>query len=261
VPQPLAPSPPPLSPAPTQAPAAAKAGITVGSLLAALAPVPWSLATPSLPGPGRVVLGGVAGSGGPATALRRAVDAAAKGASVAWRVRSFSGPYCGAVNAVRAADAGRFAMMLKGNAVRLRKNDNIVMDVTMPDFPAHLLIDYFASDGSLTHLVSDDGGHVSIMTGTGWKTTGPTHDYPANAAVTVGQPDPKTHEGSWQVDEPFGTDMIVAIATETPLFSAPRPADETVAAYLPALTAAIAAAQSSGQRVASQVLLLDTTAH
>ena len=164
------------------------------------------------------------------------------------------------LNDRRPADAGRFGMVLKGNVVQLRKNDNIVMQFAMPDFPAHLQIDYFSSDGSLTHLVADDGVHISIMTSGGWKVMGPSHIYRAGSAVPIGEPDPKTHDGSWQVDEPFGTDMIVAIASEAPLFTAPRPVDDTNAAYLPALQAALEAARSRGERAASQALILDTTA-
>jgi hypothetical protein len=51
----------------------------------------------------------------------------------------------------------------------------------------------------------------------------------------------------------------MAIASEVPLFTAPRSSDETVAAYLPALQSALDAAQSRGQHVASQALIVETT--
>jgi serine/threonine-protein kinase len=229
------------------------------SLLAALAPVGCTLASADMQDASHIVLDGIAGSGAPETALHRAANEAAGALNLSWGVRSFSGPYCDALNVIRPAGAGRFGMALKGNAVRLRKNDNIVMQFTMPDFPAYLQIDYFASDGSLTHLVADDGARVSIMTSSGWKVMGPSRSYRAGATVSVGEPNTKSRDGSWQVDEPFGTDMIMAIASEAPLFTAPRSIDETAAAYLPALQSALDAAQSHGQRVASQALIVKTT--
>jgi serine/threonine-protein kinase len=250
-PQPASPPPAPLAP-----PAALQ--VTPASMLAALGGVGCSLATPGMPDAGHVVLDGIAGSGTPETTLRRLATEAAGGLPLSWRVRTFSGPYCDALNVIRPADAGRFGMALKGNAVQLRKNDNIVIQFTMPDFPAHLQIDYFSSDGSVTHLVGDDGANVSIMTSDGWKVIGPSHVSRSGAAMPIGEPDPKTHDGSWQVDEPFGTDMIVAIASEAPLFGALRAADDTTAAYLPALQAALGA-RSRGERVASQALIVDTT--
>jgi eukaryotic-like serine/threonine-protein kinase len=265
IPAPAA-APVPTSPEPMPAPslqpvppASPTPQITRASLLAALAPVGCTLASADVQDASHIVLDGIAGSGAPETALRRAANDAAGGLNVSWGVRSFSGPYCDALNVIRPAGAGRFGMVLKGNVVRLRKNDNIVMQFTMPDFPAYLQIDYFASDGSLTHLVADDGARVSIMTSSGWKVMGPSRSYRAGTTVSVGEPNTKSQDGSWQVDEPFGTDMILAIASEAPLFTAPRSTDETAAVYLAALQAALDSAQSHGKRVASQALIVETT--
>jgi hypothetical protein len=61
------------------------------------------------------------------------------------------------------------------------------------------------------------------------------------------------------VDAPFGTDMIVAIAASAPLFSSPRPADESVPAYLQALRAALDEAQRKGTKISANAILVQTT--
>jgi serine/threonine-protein kinase len=230
-------------------------------LRGALQPIGCTLADVQLPDPGHVILGGLAGAGQPETALRNAIAAAAPAASLTWQARTFTGPYCAALDVLRGAADPRYPMLrmaLKDNASRLLQNDHIVMQFTMPDFPAHLLVDYFASDGSITHLVVDTGSNVQVMTDTGWRISGPSHLYQPGELVTIGEPDPKTGEVGWAVDEPFGTDMIVAIASSVPLFTAARPTDDPPATYLRDLQAALNAATASGAYVITQAILLDT---
>ena len=60
------------------------------------------------------------------------------------------------------------------------------------------------------------------------------------------------------LDEPFGTDMIVTIVSETPLFREPRPVSDAGSAYFRALRTALAAAQARGTRLSGQALLLES---
>jgi eukaryotic-like serine/threonine-protein kinase len=269
-PAPAAPPSPPLAaaPAPAIVPPPAPpppAPVSLASLRAALRPVACTLATPQLPEPGRVMLDGISGSDAEA-ALRRAVTEAAPSAALNWRVKTFNGPYCGALDVLRPINDGEarpaeaLGMALKGNVTRLRRNDKIVLQFTMPDYPAHLQVDYFASDGSLAHLVTDDGSNVRVMTGNGLKIAGPSRVYRPGTTVTIGEPDPKSGDGAWAVDEPFGTDMIVGIASSAPLFAASRRADDTPADYLRDLKDALAQTQVRGLRVATQAVLLETAA-
>jgi hypothetical protein len=52
--------------------------------------------------------------------------------------------------------------------------------------------------------------------------------------------------------------MIVAIASSVPLFSAPRPQDDTAKAYLAALTHALQAAQKASAKIAVGAMLVTT---
>jgi hypothetical protein len=56
-------------------------------------------------------------------------------------------------------------------------------------------------------------------------------------------------EAGWVVDEPLGTDLVLAIASEAPLFAAPRGA-ERVQGFETALRAALESARAAGRRVA-----------
>ena len=65
----------------------------------------------------------------------------------------------------------------------------------------------------------------------------------------------------WQVDEPYGTDMIIALASPAPLFATPRPQFEPASDYLPALQGAIEAAERQHAPLAAAALLVLTTEH
>ena len=63
---------------------------------------------------------------------------------------------------------------------------------------------------------------------------------------------------AWTIGEPYGTDMIMAIASSEPLFDRPRPSNaETVSVYLRDLQAAIERARQRGVRLAGAAVTLD----
>jgi hypothetical protein len=60
------------------------------------------------------------------------------------------------------------------------------------------------------------------------------------------------------ISEPYGTDMIIAVASSDPLFDRPRPANaETAGVYVRDLQAAIDAVQQRGARVAGAAVTLE----
>ncbi len=147
---------------------------------------------------------------------------------------------------------------MKDDVTRLRHDDRIVLRIVMPEFAGHLQIDYLSSDGAVTHLLSDDGSVLRVMTTTGWKEIGPSRRFAAGEEVVEGGEAGATEGNGWAVDEPFGIDMIVAIASETPLFGTARPASDGATAYFRDLRAALAAAEALGRRVSAQAVLLET---
>jgi serine/threonine-protein kinase len=119
----------------------------------------------------------------------------------------------------------------------LRRGDLLRFQVTMPAWPAHLYVAYFMKSGEVAHLV-------------------PSRQQAAGAVVPLGDPVPGFP--GWEVDEPFGTDLMVVMASEQPLFPGRRPGIEQQDAYLRGLSEAIAAARARGSRVAVRPVVIET---
>ena len=180
-------------------------------------------------------------------ALHRAV-AAADPAAANWQVQSFDGPYCPALDVLRpVADAvGRersgMEMGQVGGPASLKDNDVIALRLTMPGFGGFLHVEYLQNDGTVAPQVPGPGY--------------PSQTYAARAQVDLGAPR-QDFEG-WHVGPPFGTDMIVAVASTAPLFSRPLPDSQPLPAYLTSLQAAMDALRRRGGSVAAAVVVLDT---
>ena len=72
---------------------------------------------------------------------------------------------------------------------------------------------------------------------------------------------PRAGFPGWEVSEPFGTDLLVAVASEGPLFTgAPRPLVESQDAYLAALNEALRASRAAGRRVMVRPAVIETVA-
>ncbi|MGH7120925.1 MAG: serine/threonine-protein kinase [Acetobacteraceae bacterium] len=242
----VTPAGPPQS-APVVASVAASPAAIAKALASAIAPIPCTLVNGSVATAGSVSLAGLAGNGAPA-ALHQALFNAAPTAAVNWKVTTFSGgaaaTYCQVLNLLRpvaasfGAPGGGFTLGLKSGKTVLSDGDPIAFHLSMPEFPAWLTVDYFASDGSVAHLDPGPGNPARLEE--------------AGAALLLhGTP-------AWTVGPPYGRDMIVAIASAKPLFATKRPESERASAYLPALAAALDAAQSRGEHLDGTAFLLET---
>jgi serine/threonine-protein kinase len=243
LPSPPAENQPPVPPpAPIPVPFDAAAARTALAALALSAPC--ALPRFGVAEDGAVNVSGMVGAGDPDAALRDAVRAAAPGASLAWGARQVDGPYCDVFNIVRpiAQPSGPFLnLALKDDLTRLKAHDSVLPVVRLPEFPSYLLVDYFSHDGSVAHLYPVRGV--------------PNPPFGGNAVVRLGT----TTKDRVEVGPPFGTDVIVAIASSVPLFPpAAAREDETMDTYLPALRGAIDAAQRRNAKVTGRALVLDT---
>ncbi len=189
-------------------------------------------------------ISGLAGAGAPQLALNAAVQSLPDAAGLTNNTQTIDGPYCNALNAIRPyhplyADAGEMlGLNLAGGKTTLRDGDLITVVQKMPGYAGYLETDYFSSDGSVLHLYPTPTDAQTMLA--------------AGATKTLGDP---SHGGaSWQVSAPYGTDMIIAIASSVPLFTTLRPQDENASDYLPALRAALQNAVSSGAKVAVAAL-------
>jgi serine/threonine-protein kinase len=192
-----------------------------------------------------VVVSGIVGRGSESMLRQMAHDALPANASdesYGLRLDAFDGPYCDVLDTIRPQAAIPVGLSLRDGGTRLVEDQYILPRVTMPGFSAWTQLDYFSSDGSLAHLQPSRQA--------------PAKQLAAGSSVTIGT----TGKDGWQVNPPFGTDMIVAITTSSPLFTPERPEDDSVAAYLAALRSTIDAAARKGVRIAAGAFLVQTVA-
>jgi hypothetical protein len=221
-PRPRGPAPPNLS----AAAAAAAVAPDCGLLAAAADETSVTVAGVLRRGQERLVQGMLDAFGVPADAVRLRLD-------------PFEGPYCGALSAVL-MDAGmpppdsppRVGLL---GARPLPEGDRLRLRVEMPEWPAHLSVFFLMVSGEAAALVSD-----------------PQPRPPGAGAVLE---DPR-----WKIAAPFGTDLLLVVASETPLFERRRPAVEKLEDFTPALAAALQRARRAGMRVAARAVVVETAA-
>jgi len=183
---------------------------------------------------GQPVITGLAGAGAPQATYSAALGALPSGLTVIDHTQTFDGPYCDELNAIRPyhvlfGSPDRLSLGLQGGKTTLHDGDLITIVQTMPSFTSYMETDYFSNDGSVFHLAPK---------------------------VSPGQTSLTQPLGS--VSAPYGTDMIISIASSAPLFPTPRPQDESAADYLPLLRQAMQNAVSSGAQVSVDAIQVNT---
>jgi serine/threonine-protein kinase len=148
-------------------------------------------------------------------------------------------------------NAGRLALHLPGDPAWLKKDEYIRPRVTMADFRGEMRVDYLDRDGHVQHLypqLADPAEHLAAD---------PPRVFAPGETLSLGEPGPDNR--GWQVDVPFGTDVIIAIASEEPLFARPRPANvEKAATYLRDLKTAVDMARSRGLHITATAMPVET---
>jgi serine/threonine-protein kinase len=234
-------------PAETQPPPRPK--ISPAAVSAALQAVPCSFIGGEVVPPGdSATLNGLVGKGPAEDAARKAVATAAPGAKIDWHVSTFDGPYCRVLDLLRGqgprfgvASPG-FSFKLAGDhpgandtRVKLYDGDMITLNFTMPNFASYLLVDDFDQDQNVSHLhpTADDGPRL----------------YAAGSRKSL---------NNGQVGTPYGTDLLVAIASSLQLATPRRAVTENENAYLSELQKAIDSVLKRGGHVAVDAMILDT---
>jgi serine/threonine protein kinase len=223
----------------------------------ALAQSPCTMANALVQDSGAISISGFA-SPNAAAALREQVAGMPVASPVAWRLQQVDPVFCAVLTLLRpiSAQAGApitgLAVTLANGITTLRDGDLIRPRVTMADFPGELRVDYLVHDGSMVHLfptVADPTQHVAAQ---------PAVRLAPGAPLSLGEAGPG--RPIWAVGAPYGTDMIVAIASSTPLLAHPpaRNAEDDAGPYLRELAAGVARVRQSGGKVAGTLLLVDT---
>jgi len=145
----------------------------------------------------------------------------------------------------------RLSLHIEGDPAFLKKDDYIRPRLVMGDFRGYLRVDYLDRDGNVQHLypqLADPAQHMGAN---------PPRQFDPGETLNLGDPGPENP--GWQVDEPYGTDVIIAIQSEDALFDRPRPRIiEKAADYLRDLKRAIEAARSRGARITAAAMPLET---
>ena len=239
---PVIPAPQPLAPASlpaTVAAAPARVDFRAAAQAAAQAPACGLIATAATEV--GLTLEGVLRRGEDA-ALRRALDQRAVPPSAArLALQGFEGPYCPALDLLRPvlASANLAPRVAVDGRSPLLAGDLLRFSVTMPDWPAHLYVAYFMKSGEVAHLV-------------------PSATHSPGVSVRLGEP--RAGFPGWEVSEPFGTDLLVAVVSEGPLFATARPLVETQEAYLTAMAEALRTARQAGRRILVRPVIIETAA-
>jgi serine/threonine-protein kinase len=193
---------------------------------------------------GSVSVSGLVGVGPSEIALREAVQDAAPGASLVWDPRRIDIAYCQVLDIIQPISLPTspfLGLALQDNATHLKSHDLILPILKLPEFPAYLVVDYVSHDGSVAHLYPIRGT--------------PNLAFSGNASIRLGV----SARDKIEVGPPFGIDLILALASSVQLFPSQRVReDETVQTYLPALQAAIDAAQRLGATLTGRVLAVET---
>ena len=188
----------------------------------------------------RVTLSGIIRRGGEAVVEQAFATRGISPQAVQLQLQSFEGPYCAALDAIRGVAATSAEALPRARVLGttpLAKGELLRMTVDMPDYPAQLYVSYFMKSGEVAHLV-------------------PSRPEAGRARVALGDPAPGFP--GWEVDEPFGVDLVIVFASERPIFPQRRPVVEQQADYLAALTSRIRALQGQGVRLTARALLVET---
>lgn len=227
-------SPAPAPSLPPVPPPAASRQPPVAAVAAALRSIPCALVGVETTG-GRLLVSGTVAGERAETAVRETVETLAAGWDHGFDLATADARFCAPLGSVATAlDANRGLVeplavsMLEGPA--LNAGDPLMLEIRAPARPVWLQVDYFTIDGSVVHLLPNPSDSAIALV--------------AGASRRLGErgEDGKPGTGrSWTIGPPYGTEMLLTIATAEPLFATPRPEQEPAADYLAALTDALAA--------------------
>jgi Papain family cysteine protease len=154
------------------------------------------------------------------------VRAAAKGAEVAVVVRPW--PQCEALltldKPLSRSDRPN-VMIRRTSGDTLASGERLVLEVETPLFPSYLHIAYIQADGTVLNLVQPGVGSFTA--------------HPPRSKVVIGD---GLKEGTqFKVSAPFGREMLIVLASRSPIFSDLRPTQETEREFLTGLRRALIA--------------------
>jgi serine/threonine-protein kinase len=160
--------------------------------------------------------------------LQRELGAVAGGVEITSKIETLAWPYCELIDTLTPFkhEGGSGSDLLVGpaeHAPHYVEGEKLVLALTAPSYDAYLYVDYYQLDGGVVHLFPTEPNQHK--------------PYPANQRLILGDSGEGNKE--WQVQPPFGTEMIVIVATREAIFETIRPEVESAKDYLPTLREAM----------------------
>lgn len=182
---------------------------------------------------GRLLVSGTVTGERAETAVRETVETHAAGWEHGFDLATADAQFCAPLGSVATALGANRGLaepltvrMLEGPA--LNAGDPLMLEIRAPSRPVQLQVDYFTIDGSVVHLLPNPSDSAIALA--------------AGASRRLGEKEEDGKPGngrSWTVGPPYGSELLLTIATAEPLFATPRPEQEPAADYLAALTRAL----------------------
>ena len=210
----------------------AAAEAALGSIRTVVNRAPCSLLWADAATDGAVTVTGAMGEANSEAQLRALIESAVPGATYTVKTDTVSPILCDPLEAIghlrdRNQNLPQPVQLQPTNPGAVYKDrQNLILDLRGPGFPAYLQVDYFTLEGYVVHL---------------WP-NGLEKDHKLVAGGQHRLGDPTGGGRFWTIGQPFGRELIVAIASARPLFPALRPEAEQAAGYLAELHKALEAA-------------------
>ena len=133
------------------------------------------------------------------------------------------------------------AQPAQSGVLTLKAGMPLALQLTGPDYPSYVYVDYFTADGRVYHLLPT----ASLS----------DHRLRPNERLTIGGQNGRGVKAT--IGPPFGLDLVVALASDVPLWAQARPVAESADAYLAGLAAATVAEEHRARAdPADRVLVL-----
>jgi hypothetical protein len=146
----------------------------------------------------------------------------------------FDAPFCAILAALRPAAATQATPRVAARATHLRNGERLTLDFDMANWPSVVNLWFVMHDGTTLQLLANQrmaAGERRMMDQT-------RPDFP------------------WVIGEPFGHEMVIMLASDTPPFAAPRPLEESIDSLTAALQDAIRRAPAEGRRLVGQAVMV-----
>lgn len=162
-------------------------------------------------------------------------------------VQTYIWPYCELLKVMspyvetRLQTGNPASLLPTGGTFIFRDGEDLVLDVTGPDYESFVYVDYYLQDGNVAHLLPNPIVNTNSLNKSG--------------KLRIG--DKQSGGQQWTVSPPYGQEMIVLLVTDTPLFLEPPSTEhESARDYLNALQSRLK--QLNGNKVVADYIFIST---